>query len=208
MQPRLAVLVDADNISVSFAPAILRLVANLGVPLVRRLYGKPGAISTWEGFAQDELYELRPQVGLTSAKNGADIALTIGAMDILHEGLADSFCIVSNDRDFVPLALRLRAVNRQVHAICSQPDERLLKAFDSVLALATSSPVVDAFHKIVAAAGKSEFGLAEAGKLLRDAAPGLVPPPGKGKLRKYLEESGAFVFSGTGAEIRVGLKAA
>lgn len=209
MQPRLAVLIDADNISPTFAPAIFSRVAELGVAAVRRLYGRPSAIMSWEKAATDEVYELRPQLGITSAKNGTDIALAIGAMDILHEGLADAFCIVSNDRDFVPLAIRLRAVNRQVHAICTKSDERLLRAFDTVFDLTPTSSILAAFHRIVADTKKHEFGLAEAGTLLRryDRS-GVLPPPGKGKLRKVLEDTGHFEFPGDGPVTRLRLKVA
>jgi NYN domain len=40
--------------------------------------------------------------------------LVIGAMDIAHRGLATHFLIVSNDRDFGPLADHLREIGMQV----------------------------------------------------------------------------------------------
>ena len=61
---------------------------------------------------KEELFEYHTQPTVASAKNGADIALAIDAMDILYAGAVTAFCIVSNDRDFVPLALRLRAAGK------------------------------------------------------------------------------------------------
>lgn len=207
MLPRLAVLIDADNISPVAAPAIFSHVAKLGTPIVRRVYGRPHVMPGWMTAAQDELYEFRPQPSLTSAKNGTDIALAIDAMDILHAGDAQTFCIVSNDRDFVPLAIRLRAAGRQVHAICRQGETSYSNTFDTVLELEPRVPIVEAFRKITTTKDQ-EFGLAEAGKLLRDVAPdGVVPPPGKGRLRKALESTGQFAFSGSGPSTRVRLVA-
>lgn len=207
MQTRLAVLIDADNISAGCAPDIFAHVSRIGLPIVRRVYGKPSVIASWIEATQSELYECRPQASVATAKNGTDIALAIDAMDIFHAGVAGTFCIVSNDRDFVPLAIRLRASGLWVHAICKQKDERYAKAFDSVLELEPRSPIVEAFRKITSA-GRKELGLAEAGKLLRDVAPaGLIPAPGKGRLRKVLEGTGQFSFTGAGSATRVRLRA-
>ncbi|MEQ1769086.1 MAG: NYN domain-containing protein [Devosia sp.] len=214
-------MIDADNISADLAPAVFQRIAVLGTPVVRRLYGNPISVAGWDSAARDEVYEHRPQVSVTSAKNGADIALAVGAMDILHAGWVDAFCIVSNDRDFVPLAVRLRASRVLVHSICTKADDRLLKVFDTLFEATPKAisppvkpskpvklinPVVAAFLKI-ASADKREFSLTEAGKLLREVAPPhIIPPPGKGKLRKTLEKTEQFVFTGTGTSTRVRLK--
>ena len=41
-------------------------------------------------------------------KNAADIALVIDAMDMMHKGKLDGFCLISSDSDFTRLAQRLR----------------------------------------------------------------------------------------------------
>lgn len=204
MVPRLAVLIDADNIAAGSAPSIFAHIAKLGHPIVKRVYGKPGAMTNWADPAHEHLCELRPQPSVAVAKNGTDIALTVGAMDVLHAGVAQAFCIVSNDRDFVPLAARLREAGKQVYAICRQGDQQFAKAFDSIFELEPRHPIVEAFREI---AGDKELGLSEAGKLLRDSpASGLIPPAGKGRLRKVLEVTGGFTFSGTGPGTRVKLR--
>src|SRR5688572_25093185 len=44
----------------------------------------------------------------TAGKNASDIALVIDAMDLLHTGRFDGFCLVSSDSDFTRLAQRIR----------------------------------------------------------------------------------------------------
>jgi hypothetical protein len=44
----------------------------------------------------------------TTGKSSTDPALIIDAMDLLHSGVVDGFCIVSSDSDFTSLALRIR----------------------------------------------------------------------------------------------------
>lgn len=44
----------------------------------------------------------------TVGKNASDIALVIDAMDLLHSGRFDGFCLVSSDSDFTRLAARIR----------------------------------------------------------------------------------------------------
>src|SRR3546814_3018120 len=41
-------------------------------------------------------------------KNASDIALVIDAMDLMHSGRFDGFCLVSSDSDFTRLAARIR----------------------------------------------------------------------------------------------------
>jgi hypothetical protein len=208
---RVAVLIDADNIPASHAPKVFSTAASLGTLTVRRAYGKAGAARDWADAASDTLCEIRVQPNVGPAKNGADIALAIDAMDILHSRAVDGFCIVSNDRDFLPLASRLRAAGKIVHAICRVADDRYKKAFDLVIELEPIEsidlvdPVVDAFRQITAT-GQGELSLATAGALLRKHLPGVIPVGGKA-LRRTLESSGQFVISGTGAGMRVRLVA-
>ena len=51
----------------------------------------------------------------TTGKNAADTALVIDAMDLMHKGKLDSFCLVSSDSDFTRLAQRLREDGLQVY---------------------------------------------------------------------------------------------
>jgi len=48
------------------------------------------------------------QFAYTTGKNASDITLVIDAMDLLHSGRFDGFCLVSSDGDFTRLASRIR----------------------------------------------------------------------------------------------------
>jgi hypothetical protein len=171
--------------------------------VVKRLFGRPSAMADWQGAARDEICEMRGLQPGGAAKNGTDIALVIEAMDLLHSGSVQDFCIVSNDRDFMPLALRLRAAGRPVHLICKRGDTWMAKLFDTVFEL-EESPIVAAFRALTADKGH-EVSLGEAGKLLRQHLPGVIPTSGKAPLRKALEGTHRFAFSGTGSAVRVRL---
>jgi hypothetical protein len=48
------------------------------------------------------------QFSYTTGKNATDSSLIIDAMDLLHSGSLDGFCLVSSDSDFTRLATRIR----------------------------------------------------------------------------------------------------
>ena len=55
-----------------------------------------------------------------TGKNASDIALVIDAMDLLHSGRFDGFCLVSSDSDFTRLASRLREQGADVYGFGEQ----------------------------------------------------------------------------------------
>ena len=107
---RIAVLIDADNVSGKYIKHIIDEISNHGTPTIKRIYGdwtKPD-LNSWKTVLLD--YSITPiqQYGYTSGKNATDAALIIDAMDILYSKNVDGFCIVSSDSDFTRLAARLR----------------------------------------------------------------------------------------------------
>ena len=106
----LAVLIDGENVSASHMPTIMEHAKRLGEPLARCVVGDFAAnrLSEWADIAPEHALETCFQRSGGKNKNSADIALTIRAMDLLAERRFGSFLIVSSDRDFAPLALRLR----------------------------------------------------------------------------------------------------
>ena len=56
----------------------------------------------------------------TTGKNASDIALVIDAMDLLHDGRFDGFCLVSSDSDFTRLAARIREEGVDVYGFGEQ----------------------------------------------------------------------------------------
>lgn len=107
-------LIDAENIPARIADALFAAIAERGEPIVRRIYGdfSDRRLAGWhQALARHALIAQQQfTVAGTGAtgKNAADIALVIDAMDLLHAGSVDGFCLVSSDADFTRLATRLR----------------------------------------------------------------------------------------------------
>lgn len=107
---RIAILIDADNVSDKYIKFIIDEISNHGTPTYKRIYGdwtKP-QLASWKTVLLN--YSISPiqQYSYTTGKNATDAALIIDAMDILYSGNVDGFCIVSSDSDFTKLAARLR----------------------------------------------------------------------------------------------------
>ncbi len=107
---KIAVLIDADNVSDKYIKYIFDEISNHGTPTYKRIYGdwtKP-QLASWKTVLLN--YSITPiqQYSYTTGKNATDSALIIDAMDILYSKNVDAFCIVSSDSDFTRLAARLR----------------------------------------------------------------------------------------------------
>ena len=107
---RLAILIDADNTSPRIAAGLFEEVAKFGEASVRRIYGDFSGqrLKSWADILQKYAIDPYQQFAYTTGKNASDIALVIDAMDLLHSGRFDGFCLVSSDSDFTRLASRLR----------------------------------------------------------------------------------------------------
>ncbi|MGF6309609.1 uncharacterized LabA/DUF88 family protein [Bradyrhizobium sp. i1.8.4] len=108
--PRLAVLIDADNASAKIADGLFDEIAKIGEASVRRIYGdfsNPRS-RAWADILSKHAIIPQQQFAYTTGKNASDITLVIDAMDLLHSGRFDGFCLVSSDSDFTRLAARIR----------------------------------------------------------------------------------------------------
>src|SRR6187399_3059876 len=108
--PRLAVLIDADNTSAKIANGLFEEIAKLGEASVRRIYGDFSSTRSkgWTDILAKHAIIPQQQFAYTTGKNASDITLVIDAMDLLHSGRFDGFCLVSSDSDFTRLAARIR----------------------------------------------------------------------------------------------------
>lgn len=108
--PRLAVLIDADNASAKIVDGLFTEIAKIGEASVRRIYGDfSGSRSkAWAEVLSRHAIIPQQQFAYTTGKNASDITLVIDAMDLLHSGRFDGFCLVSSDSDFTRLAARIR----------------------------------------------------------------------------------------------------
>jgi hypothetical protein len=119
---RLAVLIDADNVSHTNIRGMMEEIARYGNATIKRIYGdwtRPN-LGGWKHLLLN--YAITPvqQFGYTTGKNATDSAMIIDAMDILYSEKADGFCLVSSDSDFTRLATRLREAGKTVYGIGEQ----------------------------------------------------------------------------------------
>ena len=107
---RLAVLIDADNASPNVIGPLLSEVAALGTAVVKRIYGDftMQNLAGWRNPLMEHAIQPIQQFRNTIGKNASDSALIIDAMDLLHQGSLDGFCLVTSDSDFTRLATRIR----------------------------------------------------------------------------------------------------
>jgi uncharacterized LabA/DUF88 family protein len=108
--PRLAVLIDADNTSAKIADRLFEEIAQLGEASVRRIYGDftRAGLRGWTDILAKHAIIAHQQFAYVTGKNASDIALVIDAMDLMHSGRFEGFCLVSSDSDFTRLAARIR----------------------------------------------------------------------------------------------------
>ena len=110
--PRLALLIDAENISAACAPQLMQRVAEHGNPTIRRAYAdwtNPHTVS-WRKLLEAHVIRPVQQFHYRHGKNASDSALIMDAMELLHERVRriDGFCIVSSDSDYTGLVTRIR----------------------------------------------------------------------------------------------------
>ena len=125
MSDKIAVLIDGENIDPLFAEKIFSFAQSLGTLTIREIYGSGIALNAWSEpilkYTIHTNFTLRPN----RFKNSSDIALVIGAMEILAEARyaspenerasrCDKVIIVSSDSDFSPLAVHLRSAGIEV----------------------------------------------------------------------------------------------
>jgi len=107
---KIAVLIDADNVSDKYIKYIFDEISNHGTPTYKRIYGdwtKP-QLTSWKTALLEHAITPIQQYSYTTGKNATDSAMIIDAMDILHSEKVEGFCLVSSDSDFTRLAVRLR----------------------------------------------------------------------------------------------------
>lgn len=107
---KFAVLIDADNSSISAISLVLEEVAKYGIASVKRVYGdwSSETLKKWRDVLLPHAITPVQQFAYTKGKDATDMILIIDAMDLLYAGALDGFCIVSSDSDFTPLASRIR----------------------------------------------------------------------------------------------------
>jgi uncharacterized LabA/DUF88 family protein len=107
---KIAILIDGDNAQSSLLPQMLVEAGKYGQVTVRRIYGDwtTPNMNSWKEVLNFHAVQPIQQFRYTIGKNATDSAMIIDAMDLLHSGVVDGFCLVSSDSDYTRLATRIR----------------------------------------------------------------------------------------------------
>lgn len=107
---KIAMLIDGDNAQAGLLAQMLVEAGRHGQVTVRRIYGDwtTNSMNSWKDTLNFHAFQPIQQFRYTIGKNATDSAMIIDAMDILHTGVVDGFCLVSSDSDYTRLATRIR----------------------------------------------------------------------------------------------------
>ena len=113
---RVAVLIDAENVSASNAKQIFDTMSSYGEITIKQIFADwSGAeVKAWKEEIANYSIVSYHQFSYVKGKNTSDFSLVIQAMIILYEKDVDTFCIVSSDSDLTRLVQELRERNKQV----------------------------------------------------------------------------------------------
>jgi uncharacterized LabA/DUF88 family protein len=129
-QQKIAVLIDAENVSHTLVRSILLRAACYGVLLVKRAYAdwtKPG-MSRFKTVLLHNAIEAVQLFPYARGKNAADIMLSVEAMALVNTGQFDAVCLVSSDSDLTPLAFGVRREGLRVYGFGARQTPRAFVA--------------------------------------------------------------------------------
>ncbi len=113
---RVAVFIDAENISAKYAERLLAEAANYGDVIVRRVFADWSSpnVAAWKEIVNKHSLIAEQQFSAVKGKNSSDISLIINALVVLFEKNIDVFCLASSDSDFTRLVQELREREKTV----------------------------------------------------------------------------------------------
>jgi Ca2+-binding EF-hand superfamily protein len=103
---KIAILIDAENISYRVLPQIFEEIPRHGEVVLCAVFGDwdSPALQKWHEIAEENEFIIRHQKNNPQINNAADTKLIMDAMDVLHyRRQINTFCLVTNDADYVPL---------------------------------------------------------------------------------------------------------
>ena len=181
--PRLAVLIDAENASPRIAEALFTEIATLGEASARRIYGdfSSAQIQGWTKVLARFAIQPQQNFANTKGKNSGDIALVIDAMDLLHSGRFEGFCLVSSDADFTRLASRIREEGVDVYGFGERktPESFRQACTRFIYTENLSAPVTAAEDEAAVAAAPKRSRRAASGSTAAPAGKPEAAAPGK-----------------------------
>ena len=213
-----ALLIDGENvIAPDMIAHILAEAGKMGGVMIRQVYGNWAApsMNPWKEMMTHYALEKMGNVPANAGRNATDIALVIGAMDLLYRGVK-YFCLVAGDSDYIPLVLRLRQdkctvlgigmpnASRALREACNRflTTEQLVPhtaSSKSTIPSPTSLPttysmeklstlLTDAYLQIKKKSENEWILLASLGKALRDRNPNFQDTHGKKKLSTLIAQ--------------------
>ena len=109
----ISILIDAENVNPVFAEQIFAKAEQLeDIDIRSEIYGTAQALANWAPAILKYAINANLTVCASKGKNTSDIALVIGAMDLID--MTDTFLVASSDSDFSTLALRIRKAHKRM----------------------------------------------------------------------------------------------
>lgn len=143
---RVAVFIDAENISAKYAARLIEEAANYGDVIVRRVFADWSSpnVQAWKETVAKHSLIAEQQFSAVKGKNSGDISLIINAMVVLFEKDIDVFCLASSDSDFTRLVQELREREKTVVGFgLKQTAQAFVNAFSEFIYLDNSDAVVE-----------------------------------------------------------------
>jgi uncharacterized LabA/DUF88 family protein len=122
---RIAVFIDADNVSYKHFQRVLREARSMGEPTIIHAYGNSPVVKKWVTAGAGIHVVERPTQAGTRSRNSADISLIIEAVDRANE--YDHLCLVTSDADFTLLAKHLRNKGKAVTVFGGSKTKKCLR---------------------------------------------------------------------------------
>ncbi len=125
---KLALLIDADNISPDQTDQIIQAASQYGCVTLKRAYGnwQKDGLKNWTPVLKHHAIKAIQQFDYVPGKSTTDIALVIDAVSLLYQNRYDGFVLASSDSDYTPLAIHLREAGLFVMGI---GEEKSVDAF-------------------------------------------------------------------------------
>ncbi|MDY4186616.1 MAG: NYN domain-containing protein [Candidatus Borkfalkiaceae bacterium] len=138
---RVAVFIDAENISAKYADRLLQEAANYGDVIVRRVFAdwSSSNVAAWKEVVNKHSLIAEQQFSAVKGKNSSDISLIINVLVVLFEKDIDVFCLASSDSDFTRLVQELREREKSVVGLgLKQTSQSFVNAFSEFIYLDNS----------------------------------------------------------------------
>ncbi len=135
---KVAVFIDAENISARFADRLFAEAANYGDVIIRRVFAdwSSANVQAWKEVVTRHSIIAEQQFSAVKGKNSGDISLIINAMMVLFERDIDVFCLASSDSDFTRLVQVLREREKTVIGLgLKQTAQAFVNAFSEFIYL-------------------------------------------------------------------------